>query len=192
MSVTINELKQKIDEEITRLRSQRNALDSITGDPVIHEYSPEIIQAPKPMGSRLREKALRLDNRKRRISTPKKKREHPPRYYLNEQYRGMTVSGATLLAAARMGDEAFTATDIGKKIYDYRGVERVSRMHSVIGSSLTSDPRCVRVDRGRYMWDDGMRMAGTHDKKLEQLIDRKTDSPDQFGEIIVEEVPYNL
>ena len=192
MTVSINELKEEIVKEMKRLSNQLTALDSITGDPVIHEYKPEIIEAPKPMGSRLREKALRLDNRKRRISTPKKKREHPPRYYLNEQYRGMTVSGATLLAAARMGDEAFTATDIGKKIYDYRGVERVSRMHSVIGSSLTSDPRCVRVDRGRYMWDDGMRMAGTHDKKLEQLIDSKTDSPENFQEIVVEEVPYNL
>tara|TARA_Y100001947_G_scaffold133398_1_gene120143 strand:+ start:59 stop:637 length:579 start_codon:yes stop_codon:yes gene_type:complete len=192
MTISIDQLKQEIVKEMTRLSNQLDALEGVTGDPVIHEYKPEIIEAPKPMGSRLREKALRLDNRKRRISTPKKKREHPPRYYLNEQYRGMTVSGATLLAAARMGDEAFTATDIGKKIYDYRGVERVSRMHSVIGSSLTSDPRCVRVDRGRYMWDDGMRMAGTHDKKLEQLIDSKTDSPENFQEIVVEEVPYNL
>ena len=192
MTISIDQLKQEIVKEMTRLSNQLDALEGVTGDPVIHEYKPEIIEAPKPMGSRLREKALRLDNRKRRISTPKKKREHPPRYYLNEQYRGMTVSGATLLAAARMGDESFTATDIGKKIYDYRGVERVSRMHSVIGSSLTSDPRCVRVDRGRYMWDDGMRMAGTHDKKLEQLIDSKTDSPENFQEIVVEEVPYNL
>jgi len=32
------------------------------------------------------------------------------------------------------------------------------------------------------MWDDGIRMAGTHDKKLTQLIDSKA----------VEEVPYNL
>ena len=138
------------------------------------------------------EASLPKAQKKRRISTHKKKREHPPRYYLNEQYRGMSVSAATLLAAARMGDEAFNATDIGKKIYDYRGVERVSRMHSVIGSSLTSDPRCVRVERGRYMWDDGIRMAGTHDKKLAQLIDSKTDSPDNFQEIVVEEVPYNL
>ena len=122
----------------------------------------------------------------------RRKRQHPPRYYLNEQYRGLSISAASLLAASRMGDEPFNATDIGKKIYDYRGVERVSRMHSVIGSSLTSDPRCVRVERGKYMWDDGMRMAGTHDKKLEKLIDRKTDSPDNFGEIVVEEVPYNL
>ena len=186
MTVSINELKEEIVKEMKRLCNQLTALDSITGDPVIHEYKPEIIQAPKPMGSRLREKALRLDNRKRRISSHKKKREHPPRYYLNEQYRGMTVSAATLLAAARMGDEAFNATDIGKKIYDYRGVERVSRMHSVIGSSLTSDPRCVRVERGRYMWDDGIRMAGTHDKKLEKLVNMKTDSPEQFSELVVE------
>ena len=184
MTVSINELKEEILKEMKRLSNQLTALDSITGDPVIHEYKPEIIEAPKPMAGR--KKAYTLDNRKRRISSHKKKREHAPRHYLNEQYRGMTVSGATLLAAARMGDEAFTATDIGKKIYDYRGVERVSRMHSVIGSSLTSDPRCVRVDRGRYMWDDGMRMAGTHDKKLEQLIDSKTDSPENFQEIVVE------
>ena len=186
MTISIDQLKQEILKEMQRLNNQLAALDGITGDPVIHEYKPEIIEAPKPMGSRLREKALRLDNRKRRISSHKKKREHAPRHYLNEQYKGMTVSGATLLAAARMGDESFTATDIGKKIYDYRGVERVSRMHSVIGSSLTSDPRCVRVERCKYMWDNEMRMAGTHDKKLEKLVNMKTDSPDQFSELVVE------
>ena len=186
MTISIDQLKQEIVKEMKRLSNQLDALEGVTGDPVIHEYKPEIIQAPNPLGTRLSEKALRLDNRKRRIGVAKKKREHPPRYYLNEQYRGMTVSAATLLAAARMGDESFNATDIGKKIYDYRGVERVSRMHSVIGSSLTSDPRCVRIERGVYMWDDGMRMPGTHDKKLEKLVNMKTDSPEQFSELVVE------
>ena len=167
MTLTIRELKESILIEMKRLNDQLTALDGITGDTVTHEY-----KKAKP--------------KKVRIATTKKKREHAPRHYLNEQYRGMTVSGATLLAAARMGDEPFNATDIGKKIYDYRGVERVSRMHSVIGSSLTSDPRCVRVERGKYMWDDGIRMAGTHDKKLEKLVNMKTDSPDQFSELVVE------
>ena len=184
MTISIDQLKQEIVKEMKRLSNQLDALEGVTGDPVIHEYKPEIIQAPNPMAGR--EKAYTLDNKKRRIGTAKKKREHPPRYYLNEQYRGMTVSAATLLAAARMGDESFNATDIGKKIYDYRGVERVSRMHSVIGSSLTSDPRCVRVERGVYMWDDGMRMPGTHDKKLEKLVNMKTDSPEKFSELVVE------
>ena len=133
MSVSINELKEKIIAEMKRLSNQLDALEGVTGDPVIHEYRPEIIQAPKPMGSRLREKALRLDNRKRRIGTAKKKREHPPRYYLNEQYRGMTVSAATLLAAARMGDEAFNATDIGKKIYDRKEIQDIG---GVLGSDF--------------------------------------------------------
>jgi len=184
MNVSITELKEEIVKEMKRLSNQLTALDDITGDPVIHEYKPEIIEAPNPMAGR--EKAYTLDNRKRRIGVAKKKREHAPRYYLNEQYRGMTVSAATLLAAARMGDKSFNATDIGKKIYDYRGVERVSRMHSVVGSSLTSDPRCVRVERGRYMWDDGVSMAGTHNKKLEKLVNMNTDSPEQFSELVVE------
>ena len=164
MSVTINELKQKIDEEITRLRSQRNALDSITGDPVIHEYKPEIIQAP----SIIQESKPK---RKYRRSSPinmKKTTEHPARYYLNEQYRGLTVGAATVLAAARMGDKPFRASDIGKKIYDYRGVIRFSKMHSVVGSTFERDERFVRVDRGMYMWDENVKIAGTQEKKLPQ------------------------
>ena len=169
----------KVVELLFKLFEQENNM-SVTIEALRQQIKEEIDKLTEM------EASLPKAQKKRRISTHKKKREHPPRYYLNEQYRGMTVSAATLLAAARMGDEAFNATDIGKKIYDYRGVERVSRMHSVIGSSLTSDPRCVRVERGKYMWDDGIRMAGTHDKKLEKLVNMKTDSPDQFSELVVE------
>ena len=175
MTISIDQLKQEILKEMQRLNNQLAALDGITGDPVIHEYKPEIIQAPDPMAGR--KKALRLDDRKRIPSVRKQKRSHSPRYYLNEQYRGMSVGSAAMLAAARMGDTPFTAQDLGKLIYDYRGVVRFSRMHSVIGSKLISDPRCVRIFRGKYRWDDGMQVSGTHDKKLSQLIDRKTDHP---------------
>ncbi len=171
-SLTIDELKQKILKEMTRLSNQFDALDDATVDPVIHEYHPEI----KP----------KVQVRKRIPSVRKQKRSHSPRYYLNEQYRGMSVGSAAMLAASRMGDTPFTASDIGKKIYDYRGVVRFSRMHSVIGSKFISDPRCVRVDRGVYMWDDGMQVSGTHDKKLSQLIDRKTDHPDVYPMMEVE------
>ena len=184
MTITIDELKKQIVAEMKRLSNQLDALEGVTGDPVIHEYKPEIIQAPNPMAGT--KKALRLDDRKRIPSVRKQKRSHSPRYYLNEQYRGLTVGSAAMLAASRMGDTPFTASDIGKKIYDYRGVVRFSRMHSVIGSKFISDPRCVRVDRGVYMWDDGMQVSGTHDKKLSQLIDRKTDHPDVYPMMEVE------
>ena len=165
MTVSINELKEEIVKEMKRLSNQLTALDGITGDPVIHEYKPEIIKAPSVVQKS-------KPKRKYRRSSPiniKKTTEHPARFYLNEQYRGLTVGAATTLAASRMGDTPFRASDIGKKIYDYRGVIRFSKMHSVIGSTFERDERFVRVDRGMYMWDENVKVAGTQEKKLLQF-----------------------
>ena len=165
MSVSIKELKEKIIAEMKRLSNQLDALEGVTGDPVIHEYRPEIIQAPIIVKET-------KQKRKYRRSSPvnmKKTTEHPARFYLNEQYRGLTVGAATTLAASRMGDTPFRASDIGKKIYDYRGVIRFSKMHSVIGSTFERDERFVRVDRGMYMWDENVKVAGTQEKKLLQF-----------------------
>ena len=188
MTISIDQLKQEILKEMQRLNNQLTALDGITGDPVIHEYKPEIIKAPSVVQKS-------KPKRKYRRSSPtnmKKTTEHPARFYLNEQYRGLTIGAATTLAASRMGDQPFRASDIGRKIYDYRGVTRFSNMHSVIGSTFERDERFVRIERGVYMWDDSVKISGTQNKKLQQLIDRKTDSPENFSEIVVEGVPYNL
>jgi len=188
MTISIDQLKQEILKEMKRLNNQLAALDGITGDVVVHKVKPEIVPAQSMM---LKSKP----KRKYRRSSPvniKKTTEHPARFYLNEQYRGLTIGAATTLAASRMGDKPFRASDIGRKIYDYRGVTRFSNMHSVIGSTFERDERFVRVERGVYMWDDSVKISGTQDNKLQQLINRKTDSPDNFSEIVVEEVPYNL
>ena len=175
MTISIDQLKQEIVKEMTRLSNQLDALEGVTGDPVIHEYKPEITQAPNlALGLPVsKEEVLSRAKRKYRKSSPtnvKKTTEHPARFYLNEQYRGLTVGAATVLAASRMGDVPFRASDIGKKIYDYRGVTRCSKMHSVVGGTFDRDERFVRVDRGMYMWDDNVKVTGTHDK-LQQLID---------------------
>ena len=177
MTISIDQLKQEIVKEMKRLSNQLDALDGIVGDPVIHEYKPEITQAPNlALGLPIpKEEVQARVKRKYRRSSPvnmKKTTEHPARFYLNEQYRGLTVGAATILAASRMGDVPFRASDIGKKIYDYRGVIRFSKMHSVIGSTFERDDRFVRVDRGVYMWDDNVKISGTQDKKLQQLINK--------------------
>jgi hypothetical protein len=172
MTITINELKEKIIVEMKRLSNQLDALDGVTGDPVIHEYKPEIIQAPNiALGLPIPKEEVKANAKRKYIrSSPtnmKKTTEHSARYYLNDQYRGLTVGAATILAASRMGDKPFRASDIGRKIYDYRGVTRFSNMHSVIGSTFERDERFVRVDRGVYMWDDNVQTTGTHNKKLQ-------------------------
>ena len=156
VGLRLGDIIDQIVSEIEQLQKQVKQIDAINKDRVV-------TVKPKRKRTPVHKKNTKII------------KEMPARYYLNDQYRGLSVVAATLLAGSKMGDNPFKASDIGRKIYDYRGVVRFSNMHSVVGNALDGDERFVRVDRGVYMWDDHAKTKGTHATKLKSLCVERFD-----------------
>ena len=163
MTITVSELKLQIINKLWSLIQQLEDVSQSEGlkpDRNLGKVSYGWVKAELHSGIH-EDSCLELPVKRKYRKSGKWKMMGKPRNHLKNSYVGLSVSSAVALAAVRMGSRSFTAKDIGEEIYDYRGVRRVTGLHSGIHSAFYTNSHISKLENGRHVYSEKVSAPGT-------------------------------